>query len=196
MKYLPSSHCRLLMNPCIIKNDSNPTIMSYCDNQKPLMQFLPVLPLTHQLPECIFPVSFESVSPKKGGVWGGPQKAHTSPGAPMSITRTRCSSLSTDSSDIAASVFAHSNNYITRWKMVSGAMEQRCGSYSITHALACVFLFAAILTWFHPSHRFPAMIYKCSGGQTLGTPVVYPCPFFAEDFQMRPTIQSWKHLTS
>lgn len=64
MKYLPSSHCRLLMNPCIIKNELNPTIMSYCDNQKPLIHFLPVPPSTHQLPECIFPMSFESVFPK------------------------------------------------------------------------------------------------------------------------------------
>lgn len=70
MKYLPSSHCRLLMNPCIIKNELNPTIMSYCDNQKPLIHFLPVPPSTHKLPECIFPMSFESVSPKKGGMEG------------------------------------------------------------------------------------------------------------------------------
>lgn len=146
MKYLPSSHCRLLMNPYIIKNELNPTIMSYCDNQKRLIHFLPVPPSTHQLPECIFPMSFDSVSPKKGG---GTTKA--SPGAPLSITRTRCSSLPIDSSDIAAGVFAHSNSYITRWKMVLGAMEQRCGSYSITHALACVFLFTAMHTDMVPS---------------------------------------------
>lgn len=74
MKYLPSSHCRLLMNPCIIKNELNPTIMSYCDNQKPLIHFLPVPPSTHQLPECIFPMSFESVSPKKKEGWGDHEK--------------------------------------------------------------------------------------------------------------------------
>lgn len=74
MKYLPSFHCRLLMNPCIIKNELNPTIMSYCDNQKPLIHFLPVPPSTHQLPECIFPMSFESVSPKKKEGWGGHEK--------------------------------------------------------------------------------------------------------------------------
>lgn len=63
---MSSSQCRLLMKPYIIKNELNPTIMSYCDNQKCLIHFLPVPPSTHQLPDCIFPMSFESVSSKKG----------------------------------------------------------------------------------------------------------------------------------
>lgn len=105
MKYLPPSHCKLLMTPCIIKNKLNPTIMSCCDNQKLLIHFLLVPPSTHQLPECIFPMSFESVSPKKEEK--KPRKAHrkalTSPGAPLSITGTRCPS---SPADVTAGVFA------------------------------------------------------------------------------------------
>lgn len=57
---------------CIIKNKLNPAIMSYWDNQKSLLHFLPMPPSGRRLPECIFPMSSQPVSH-----WGGNHKVET-----------------------------------------------------------------------------------------------------------------------
>lgn len=168
MKYLPPSRCKLLVTPCIIKNKLNPTIMSCCDNQKPLIHFLRVPPSTHQLPECIFPMSFESVSPRKKRkkCWGGNhEKPSQVPVAPLSITGTRCPSSS--SRRFCGRLCTCATEMTSQdGKWCQGSLEQRCGSLA--------FSFCPRARGHGSIHRTGLMVYKCgrrglcSGGETSG----------------------------